>query len=138
METVVERFKQTHYRLNGGSLGLLNELYDDDVSFEDPFHRIAGLPQLTAYFESLYRHVTSCSFVFHDEAATQDQAFLTWTMSWVHPRLNGGRLVTVPGSTHIRFREKVWYHRDYFDTGAMLYEQLPVIRSIIRAIKARI
>ncbi len=55
-----------------------------------------------------------------------------------HPRLNGGALVTVPGSTHLRFRDKVVYHRDYFDAGAMLYEQLPLIGMVIRIIKGRI
>ena len=63
---------------------------------------------------------------------------VTWTMSLKHPRLNGGDPVIVPGSSLIRFREKVFYHRDYFDGGAMLYEQLPFIGMVIRAIKARV
>ena len=55
-----------------------------------------------------------------------------------HPRLNAGAAVTVPGSTLIRFRDKVFYHRDYFDAGAMVYEQLPLIGMLIRAIKGRV
>jgi hypothetical protein len=46
--------------------------------------------------------------------------------------------VTVPGSTHIKYREKVHYHRDYFDAGALLYEQIPLVGFMIRAIKARV
>ncbi|MGQ0811308.1 MAG: nuclear transport factor 2 family protein [Nitrospiraceae bacterium] len=138
MQTVVERFKQAYNQLNAQSLGLLNELYSDDVRFQDPFRRITGLPALMGYCAELYRHVQSSSFSFEDDVVQGNSAVLTWTMSLKHPRLNGGDVVTVPGSTHIRFRDKVFYHRDYFDGAAMLYENLPLIGLIIRAIKARV
>jgi len=138
MQTVVERFKQTYDRLNAQSLGLLNELYSHDVVFQDPFRRVTGLPALTDYFAELYRHLESCSFTFDDQVVQGQSAMLTWTMSLRHPRLNRGQLVTVPGSTHIRFHEKVTYHRDYFDGGAMLYEHLPLIGLVIRMIKERV
>jgi hypothetical protein len=138
MKTVVERFKQTYNRLNAQSLGLLNELYSHDVVFQDPFRRLSGLPALTEYFAELYRHVELSSFVFEDEVVQGNSAVLTWTMSLKHPRLKGGDVVTVPGSTHIRFRDKVTYHRDYFDGGAMLYEHLPLIGLVIRMIKERV
>lgn len=135
---IVERFTDTYNRLTAQSLGLLNELYSADVQFQDPFRRIAGLPALTDYFTELYRHVESCSFTFEDSVLQDHAASLTWTMSLKHPRLNGGDLVTVPGSTFIRFHDKVCYHRDYFDGGAMLYEHLPIIGFVIRAIKERV
>ena len=138
MQTVVERFKQTYNRLNARSLGLLNELYSHDVVFQDPFRRISGLPALTEYFAELYRHLESSSFVFEDDIVQGNSAVLAWTMSLKHPRLRGGDVVTVPGSTHIRFRDKVTYHRDYFDAGAMLYEHLPLIGLVIRTIKERV
>jgi hypothetical protein len=138
MQTVVERFKQTYNQLNAQSLGLLEELYSRDLVFQDPFRRMSGLPALTGYFAELYRHVESSSFLFEDEVAQGNSAVLIWTLSLKHPRLNGGDVVTVPGSTHIRFRDKVTYHRDYFDGGAMLYENLPLIGLAIRMIKERV
>lgn len=138
MQPILERFTQTYHRLDGQSMGLLKELYSDDILFQDPFHCITGLPALTRYFVELYRDVESITFRFEDTLVQADRAMLTWTMSLKHPRLNGGDPVIVPGSTHIRFREKVYYHRDYFDGGAMLYEQLPLIGMVIRAIRARV
>ncbi len=138
MQTILERFTRTYHRLNGQSMGLLQELYSDDVLFQDPFHRVSGLPALTAYFTALYRNVESISFRFEDAVVQGDNVMLTWAMSFTHPKLNGGDMVIVPGSTHLRFRDKVFYHRDYFDGGAMLYEQLPLIGMVIRAIKARV
>jgi SnoaL-like domain len=138
MQTVVVRFKQTYNRLNAQSLGLLEELYSRDLVFQDPFRRIFGLPALTEYFAELYRHLESSSFLFEDEVVQGNSAVLIWTLSLKHPRLHGGDEVTVPGSTHIRFRDKVTYHRDYFDGGAMLYENLPLIGLAIRMIKERV
>jgi hypothetical protein len=138
MQTIVERFTNTYNRLNVQSIGLLKELHSDDVLFQDPFRLITGLPALTEYFVELYHHVEVLSFRFEEAVAQGNSAMLVWTMSLTHPRLNRGALVTVPASSHIRFRDKVTYHRDYFDGGAMLYEQLPLIGMVIRAIKARV
>jgi hypothetical protein len=138
MQAIVERFTEIYYRLNGQSLGLLTDLYSEDIQFHDPFRRITGLRPLMEYFDELYRNVKSVSFRFEETVVQGDNAMLVWTMSLKHPRLNGGDLVTVPGSSHIKFREKVIYHRDYFDAGAMLYENLPLIGMVIRAIKERV
>ena len=138
MQTAIERFTQTYHRLTAQSLGLLQDLYSHDVLFQDSFHRVTGLPALTEYFADLYRHVDTISFQFEEEVVQGNNAMLTWTMSLKHPRLNGGGLVEVPGATHIRFRDKIFYHRDYFDGGAMLYEHLPLIGVVIRTIKARV
>ena len=136
--SMIDRFIETYQQLNIRSLGLLSRLYRDDVRFQDPFRLVTGLPALTDYFAELYRHAESCSFTFEDAVVQDATGCLTWTMALKHPRLNGGGLVTVPGSTWIKFDEKVFYHRDYFDGGAMLYEQLPLIGRIIRAIKERV
>ena len=138
MQPVVERFKQIYSGLTVRSLGLLNELYSDDVEFQDPFRRIAGLPALRHYLAALYAQVEACSFRFEDDVRQGNCAVLTWTMQLNHPRLNAGAVVTVPGSTLIRFRDKVFSHRDYFDAGAMVYEQLPLIGMLIRTIKGRV
>ena len=138
MQPVVERFKQIYSGLTVRSLGLLNELYSDDVEFQDPFRRIAGLHALPQYLDALYAQVEACSFRFEDDVRQGNCAVLTWTMQLNHPRLNAGAAVTVPGSTLIRFRDKVFYHRDYFDAGAMVYEQLPLIGMLIRTIKGRV
>ena len=39
MHTVVERFKHTYGQLNAQPLGLLGELYSDDVEFKTAFIR---------------------------------------------------------------------------------------------------
>ncbi len=133
----VALFKDTYQRLTAQSLDSLHDLYSAEVVFEDPFHRVEGLAALRRYFEALYREVRSCTFAFEREWVDGDHVMLLWTMSLQHPRLNGGLLIRVPGTTHLRFDEKVVYHRDYFDGGAVLYEHVPLIGFLVRAVKRR-
>lgn len=138
MSRSVGTFKDTYNRLTRSSLSLLDDLYDESVVFEDPLHRIQGLPALRAYFERLYADIHSCRFTFEAEVVQDDQAVLTWTMHLQHTRFHPGERLHLPGATHIRFADKVVYHRDYFDVGALLYERVPLLGPLVRAIKSRL
>jgi limonene-1,2-epoxide hydrolase len=132
------RFQEVFQELRHDRIALLDEVYASDILFEDPLHRIAGLAALKAYFERMYAGVESIGFEFGDVIEAPGQAMLTWTMRMTHRRLRAGEELALPGATHIRFGEKVHYHRDYFDAGALLYERLPVLGGIVRAIRKRV
>jgi hypothetical protein len=68
---------------------------------------------------------------------TESDAMLTWTMTFSHPRLRGGRSISVEGASEISFDEKVYFHQDYFDGGNLLYEHVPVLGSVISYLKKR-
>lgn len=137
MNELIKQLKATYQQLNAGNLALLTEIYTDDVEFIDPFHKVHGLPALKRYFANLYQNVDSITFAFGRCVIEQDKAMLTWTMTLIHRRLNGGKPVQVAGISELAFNSKIFYHRDYFDAGTMIYEQLPVLRSIIAFIKRR-
>ena len=61
-------------------------------------------------------------------------------MTFSHPRLAAGQPVRVEGAPRLEFddADKVCLHRDYFDLGAMLYEQLPLLGALVRTIKGRL
>jgi limonene-1,2-epoxide hydrolase len=44
----------------------------------------------------------------------------------------------VTGVSEIKFDERITYHRDYFDVGSMFYEQVPILKTIIQALKKRL
>jgi ketosteroid isomerase-like protein len=118
----------------------LYEFYTPDVLFIDPLHRIEGARALEAYFRTLYENVTACRFTFHQRQQSGDQAFITWTMHLVHPRLDRGQAIGVEGCSHLEFAadDRVARHRDYFDAGALLYERLPLLGGAIRMVKRRL
>jgi len=125
--------------LNKDNLSRFEEIYHSSIVFEDAAHRIEGYAALLSYFQNLYQNVDRCQFGIAEQYQCGSAGFLTWTMQLQHPRLAGGNQIDVKGISHLKFDDgKVVYHRDYFDLGEMLYEQLPLLGSVIRAIKQRL
>lgn len=140
-DPALEAFCAFYNKLDKTCTENLYKVYTPDVAFEDPLHRIDGLPALEAYFAALYENVTACRFDFHDRQRHGDLAFVTWTMRLRHPRLARGHEIAVEGCSRLLFADdasgRVCQHRDHFDAGALLYEHLPLIGPAIRLIKRR-
>lgn len=68
------------------------------------------------------------------------EGYVQWDMIFIHRKLAGGRPVTIAGVTFLRSDEngKVFYHRDYFDLGAMVYKRVPLLGRLITKIKRRL
>jgi limonene-1,2-epoxide hydrolase len=116
----------------------LLEVYAPDVLFVDPFHRIEGREALCTYLHNLYQGVNSCRFDFKEQWVREGSAVLTWTMFLSHPKLRSGKMIQVEGASVIEFNERISQHRDYFDAGQMLYENIPLLGKLVRIIKERL
>ena len=135
----LHRFAHAFASLDAHNLDRLGALYSDDVRFSDPLHAIQGLPAMTRYFSELYGNVQGLRFDFQGiDPLRQGEGYLRWTLVYCHPRLNGGQPIQVQGCSHLMWHDKVFYHRDYFDAGALLYEQLPVLGRLIHWLKGRL
>ncbi len=134
-----DNFLAVYQQLDGNNLKRLASIYAEDILFVDPAHRIEGLEQLTAYFAHLYANISEISFDFSPPKEAGTATLVEWTMNFAHPRLNSGKNISVDGISVLHFNPAglVCYHRDYFDLGAMLYEQLPLLGRVIRKIKER-
>ena len=139
-QTVVDTFKLLFNTLNANTCnsGLIEQIYDEDIEFIDCFHHIKGMANFNRYCGSIYENFAHCQFEFHDEFIKPDCAMLTWTMEYIHPKLNKGEMIYVKGSSHILFHDKIYRHQDYVDAGAMLYEHVPVLKRIIQFLKNRL
>ncbi len=136
--TWLSHFLSIYQALNKDTLHLLSEVYHRDVVFIDPIHQIEGVDHLTEYFGHLYSNLLSCSFVITEVIEQDASAAIYWDMIYQHPKLRAGKPVVVQGHSLLKATEgKVIYHRDYLDVGAMLYEHIPLIGSIIKSIKKR-
>ena len=131
-------FINIYQKLSTDNLHLLADIYHQDVVFTDPMHQLMGLDNLRHYFDQLYQQLSYCEFKIEQVLEQSDEAAVYWKMSYQHPRLNGGKIVHVQGSSHIKgVDDKVIYHHDYLDLGAMLYEQIPLLGRIISWLKNR-
>lgn len=136
----LEPFKKLYNTLNKDTLSLrvLGEVYADNIHFEDCFHNINGLEAMFEYFDNLYENVSFIHFDFEHEWINEERAMLTWTMSYKHPRLNAGKVISVQGASQLDFEQnKIIRHRDYFDGGALLYEHIPILKQVIHLLKKR-
>lgn len=140
MTEPLSRFIALYQQLNLQQLHRLPEVYADEVIFIDPAHRIEGLAALSDYFAALYQRLSYCRFEIVSQQQQGTQAWLSWVMTFSHPRLASGQPIRVEGATRLEFDAagKVIVHRDYFDLGAMLYEQLPLLGPLVRVIKGRL
>ena len=141
MSSFLHRFAAEFASLDADKLERLGELYSDDVHFTDPLHEVVGLAELQRYFAELYANVEQLHFecISHDQVC-EGQGYLRWLMSFRHPRLNRGQLISLEGCSLLRWNAdgKVERHRDYFDAGALLYQHVPLLGSAIRWLQRRL
>ncbi len=134
---LTERFKDFFRFLHESDLSHLRTIYADNIVFKDPVHEIRGLVELEDYFTSMCADLSDCRFEYLDEVVTEDAAYIKWTMHFKHPRL-GNRPISVRGVSHLKIGDKIEFHEDFYDMGAMLYEQLPVLGNVTRWLRMRL
>jgi len=139
MSTYLQQFAERFAQLDGDHLDRLENLYSEDITFRDPLHRIDGLDDLRAYFAQLYANAHDIRYVFAGaDEVTPGQGYLRWTLQFRHPRLAGGRPISLQGCSYLQWRDRVHFHQDFFDAGALLYEHIPLMGGAIRWLKGRL
>lgn len=137
---MLEQMQDVYNRLNRDTVkdGLLGDIYDRDIVFIDPLHKIEGLENLQRYFEGMYKNVDEISFRYLTEWEQNNEAMLRWEMTFRHPRLKGGAPILIPGVTYLTFAEKITRHQDYFDSNQMIFDHVPVLGSLLGWLKGRL
>lgn len=136
----MKEFIHTYTSLNRDNLAQLENIYSKEIHFIDPVHQITGLENLRQYFSALFQNIHTCSFNITHALQSENEGNIQWDMSFSHPKIKHGKEITLSGMSHIKFDEHglVFYHRDYFDMGAMIYEHLPIFSVFIKMIKRRL
>lgn len=115
---------------------VLDEIYTEDIVFIDPVKSISGLNDLTKYFEDLYKSLTSCHFTLTNHLENNHRYSLEWVMRLQHKKISNNQEIEINGASFIKFHEdKICYHRDYYDLGALVYERIPILGSVIRKVR---
>ena len=115
---------------------LCRQFYDPQIRFVDPLGEVNGIDNMIKYYRNLYQNVISIRFDSVNHFDKNSEKVFEWKMHLKHKKINGGDLIIVDGVSVFRYSlGKVVYHRDYFDLGVMLYENVPIIGSIITRIR---
>ena len=138
MISSLTKLKQFYEAFDQASLKKLELIYADNVVFVDPLHKINGVKALKKYFSGICSNLTYCQFTFTDEIVDENSACLRWEMEYSHASLKNNARLTLPGTSIIHFLDnKITSQEDFYDMGAMTYEHIPLLGSVIRVVKAR-
>jgi len=135
---LISDFKDFFRRPGIAGLEEIDKIYTQDVEFVDPVHAVYGRLALKNYLRGLYEDTREMSFEYLDEQIGDNSASISWRMHFRHRRIKGGKPLELKGVTLIRFTDRVYYHEDFYDLGAMLYQHLPVLGFFIRLINKRL
>lgn len=137
-QLIYQQFRYLYENYMQINASKVSVIYSNDIVFKDPVHEIQGLERLQNYFANVSTNLTHCQFVFIDELISETSAHITWEMHFQHPKIKSNKPTILRGMSFIRFDEKIYYHEDSYDLGAMLYDNLPVLGSMTKWLKKRL
>lgn len=123
--------------LTPAGIARFGEFYADDAYFKDPFNEVRGLPAIQRIFTHMFRQVEEPRFVVTERIVDTRGAMLAWEF-WFRVRFLGrGESFVLRGVSHLRFAAdgRVAHHRDYWDAAEELYQKLPGLGLLMRALR---
>ncbi len=144
----IKKFESFYVDLESMKIEELADIYSNDVVFIDPIATHSGIMSVNAYFTKLLGNAKNCDFVIQsiDKISSQDKEesnatailaySVTWKMTYATSGINKGKPIHVDGITQLKIKNnKIIFHRDYYDLGQMVYENIPLLGRIIKRIK---
>ena len=132
LEPLIRFFEQ----IDPSNVSQLSQVYTPDAFFKDPFNEVRGIDAITHIFRHMFDQVDSPRFIITNSVIQGEQAFLTWDFLFRMKRFSAEEHC-IRGATHVRFAAdgRVNFHRDYWDAAEELYEKLPLLGSLMCALK---
>lgn len=125
--------------LSPESVAEMATVYSEDAYFCDPFNAVTGIAPIKHIFGEMFMRLHDPRFVIAETIAQENSAILIWHFDFRIKSLKPQLPRQIHGLSHVRFAAdgRVNYHRDYWDAAGELYEQFPLIGSVLRWLKRR-
>jgi steroid Delta-isomerase len=137
----VELNRLVHYfqTITPAAIADMGKFYTDDAYFRDPFNEVNGIDAIKHIFSEMFVRLNDPRFVITEKIAQENGAILIWDFDFRIKSLKPNLARRIHGLSHVRFAAdgRVNYHRDYWDAAGELYEQFPIIGSVLRWLKKR-
>ena len=124
--------------LTPAAVSRIGDHYAEDAYFKDPFNEVRGPAAIGSIFSRMFGQVDAPRFRVSGRVEQGSEAFLVWDLVF---RFRGQTVErSIHGVSHLRFGPdgRVFYHRDYWDTGEELYAKLPLLGSMIGWLRRRL
>lgn len=115
-------------------------VYAPQGYLNDTLVGIEGADRIEAYFSHTMERARLLNVEFLERAPAGTDWYVRWRMTVAADGLNGGEEVVTYGVTQFRFDAdgRVLIHKDFWDSGTGLYEQLPVIGGAVRRVRSAV
>lgn len=132
----VDRYVSAFEELQPRTLDRLVALFGENARFIDPFNDVRGRAAIRGIFEHMFAHCEAPQFCV-EEAIGQDE---TWYLRWRFTFGCNTRQRVIEGVSRVCFDAAglVSEHIDYWDPAAQLYEAIPLLGGILRALRRRL
>ena len=129
------RMVQWFEALTPATLEDIAQVYASDAHFQDPFNDVTGVAAIQAIYRHMFENLGNPRFEVTQTIEQGQEVFVAWRFrfDW------RGQAFDIPGGTHMRFNAQglIADHVDYWDVACGLYERLPLLGSLLRALRRR-
>lgn len=142
-EKVIAAYGAAWEALTPDGIGDLLALTSPAIRFTDPFNDVTGREGYRAVLEKMFRDVASVRSTVRDIAISgRDPArgYLRWQVAWTAKGKSTGPETVIEGVSEIRVDHQglIACHFDYWDPARTVYETIPVLGAVLRAIRKTI
>ena len=126
--------------LSPASRDALRALAHPDIRFVDPFNDVRGVDKLLAVFDHMFETTKDPKFVTEPPIVSGNTAFIKWHFTCTIENRFYHKVMIIDGVTEVQFDGAglIIAHIDYWDAAGQLYEKLPLLGGLLRAIRRRL
>jgi steroid delta-isomerase len=123
-------------QLSPESLTKIESIYAKHARFVDPFNDLQGIESVRKVYAHMFESLDNPRFLVTRIASTGPLGFMTWTFSFSCR----GRAQSIEGCTRFELDAEglIILHLDYWDAAKQVYEQIPVLGSVLRMLRRKL
>jgi steroid delta-isomerase len=133
LEGHISKIIDCYENLSLGSVERLGEIYAPTIHFKDPFAEIFNLDELKRYFTHMFMRGRNPKFQITASVGSGNRWSLYWVFRYERFRMNW----EIRGSFLLELdaQGRIATHEDYWDVSTQIYERIPLVGILFRAIK---
>ena len=122
----------------GISMDGFSSIYDEKVSFKDPFNTVEGIASVYEIFVHMFQNLDHPRFVITEYMEKENIVYVKWDFHFTFKGQKNESSFEGVSRLVVNEQGKVISHIDYWDAAEHMYEKMPLVGSLLRFIKRKI
>ncbi len=118
--------------------GDLRKYCAPDVRFRDPFNDVRGVDAYVRVLDDMFEKLADVRFSVSHHARDRAICYLRWKLEYRSGPSAARETIIGVSELHCREDGLIAEHIDHWDAASQLYERIPLIGAVLRAIRRRI